>query len=88
MSCLDGVKKTKLILIDKCGNCGRPLKSEWDFCPFCKKRIETLKCIVCNSNIKKHWNFCPHCTSKIGTENDQRQRFDKSNEWLRYVLKQ
>lgn len=77
----------KVILIDSCRNCGRVLKEEWKFCPYCRTQVETCNCPFCREEIKFQWEFCPHCKKVVKNANLNKQTFNEGNEWLRKLLK-
>lgn len=77
----------KVVYINACNVCGRSLKDEWKFCPFCKAGIETSKCLFCGTEIKSNWNYCPHCKNEVKTQRKDKQRVDNCNEWLRETLR-
>ncbi|MDF2522689.1 MAG: hypothetical protein K0R31_330 [Clostridiales bacterium] len=80
-------KADKLVNIDFCNLCGKALKNEWKFCPYCRTPIETCECIFCGQKIRVNWNYCPLCKHEVKVERKNRHRFDKCNEWLRDILK-
>ncbi len=86
---MEYINNGKVIPINKCIFCGKPLKIEWKFCPYCKNetKIETLKCFNCGQDLKTNWNYCPNCKSEVNTELKNRLRADSCNEWLKDILK-
>ena len=81
------VKFSKVIYINNCNHCGKPLKDGWKFCPYCRTPVETFECAFCGQEVSPGWNYCPNCKSEVRTELKNRLRLDKCNEWLRDVLK-
>jgi RNA polymerase subunit RPABC4/transcription elongation factor Spt4/uncharacterized membrane protein YgdD (TMEM256/DUF423 family) len=51
-----------------CGECGREISLEFEFCPFCGNKTERITCKKCGVNISVHHTFCPHCGSRIQRE--------------------
>jgi uncharacterized membrane protein YgdD (TMEM256/DUF423 family)/RNA polymerase subunit RPABC4/transcription elongation factor Spt4 len=51
-----------------CGECGREVSLEFEFCPFCGNKIKKTTCKTCGMNISVHHAFCPHCGSRIQRE--------------------
>lgn len=86
---MENIRKGKVIPINHCNSCGKTLKLEWKFCPYCKNeaKIETLKCFSCGQDLKTNWNYCPNCKSEIKAELNDRLRTDSCNEWLKDILK-
>jgi predicted amidophosphoribosyltransferase len=78
---------SKVIYLATCNYCGKTLKDEWEYCPFCKGKIETITCGYCGQEIKYHWNYCPNCKNEVKTELKNKLRVDKCNEWLKDILK-
>lgn len=76
----------KVVSTKTCRSCGKILREEWNFCPFCETSVEIIKCHSCGKDIKSHWSFCPYCTKEIrGTDSYDRQ-IDMGNEWLINIL--
>lgn len=84
---MENSKSNKVIFINICTHCGKTLKDEWKFCPFCKDPVETFICNYCGQEIRSHWNYCPNCKNEVKTELKNKLRVDKCNEWLRDILK-
>ena len=80
-------KSDKVIYLNSCNYCGKTIKEEWKFCPFCKTQVETFKCAFCSREIKAGWNYCPYCKGEVKPEQKISQRVDKCNEWLRDLFK-
>lgn len=78
-------RNDKIIFIDSCQHCGRVLKEEWKFCPYCKAQVETSDCPFCREEIKVQWEFCPYCINRV--KNLTGEAFEDSNAWLRTILK-
>jgi len=51
-----------------CGECGREISSEFEFCPFCGEEIRKVTCKTCGKKISIQHTFCPYCGSKIQKE--------------------
>lgn len=77
-------EKNKVIELDYCEKCGRGLKDEWKFCPFCKTSVKTVPCPICREEIKSSWQYCPFC--KGNAKNQINKTFNDANDWLRFVL--
>lgn len=86
MDNMENVKSGKIIYINNCIHCGKPIKDEWKFCPYCKTHVETFECTFCGQVIRPAWSYCPHCKNEVRTELENRLRTDKCNEWLRDIL--
>ena len=79
-------KTANVVFLDYCDSCGQVLQEEWDFCPYCRSKVETCDCIFCREKIKVNWNFCPHCQHKATGPNPAGQSFDDGNKWLKTIL--
>ncbi|MBS7656690.1 zinc ribbon domain-containing protein [Candidatus Bathyarchaeota archaeon] len=44
-----------------CGECGKEVSVEFDFCPFCGKPIQKVNCKNCGRKIPTQYTFCPYC---------------------------
>jgi len=84
---LDKNKSERVILIDSCKSCGRVLKEEWRFCPYCNNQVEIITCPFCRKEIKVQWEYCPYCKTKVKGAYLVKKAFDDGNEWLRDILK-
>ena len=52
-----------------CPGCGRPVKHDWQVCPFCHTRLKK-PCLKCGEKLELTWNICPVCaTPQVGYEN-------------------
>jgi RNA polymerase subunit RPABC4/transcription elongation factor Spt4/uncharacterized membrane protein YgdD (TMEM256/DUF423 family) len=51
-----------------CGQCGREISYEFEFCPFCGNKINKIKCKTCGKSISVQNTFCPYCGSKTQNE--------------------
>ena len=78
--------QNKLISTDNCFNCGRVLRDDWFFCPYCHTSLEIEQCTFCKKEIKKHWEYCPHCKNKIKSGYPVTKAYDDANRWLNDVL--
>lgn len=76
-----------VIFIYKCKQCGKTLKGDWNFCPYCKTSVEVLNCYFCSREVRSIWSYCPYCKKELKTDLKNRQSIDKCNEWLRDILK-
>jgi RNA polymerase subunit RPABC4/transcription elongation factor Spt4 len=77
----------KIIHINSCSSCGKVLKDEWGFCPFCKTPVEVFNCHFCKREIRTSWSFCPYCINEVRETDKQAHKVDMGNEWLRSILK-
>jgi predicted amidophosphoribosyltransferase len=84
---VENVKISKVVYINNCNHCGKALRDEWKFCPYCKIQVETFGCSYCGQEIRSIWNYCPNCKNEVKTELKNKQRVDQCNEWLRDILK-
>lgn len=76
----------KVSYINSCSSCGKTLKDEWGFCPFCKTPVEVFNCHNCRREIRTSWKFCPYCTREVKEIHKHVHKVDKGNEWLRSIL--
>ena len=56
-----------------CPGCGRPVKHEWQVCPYCHTRLKKA-CInhTCGELLELSWNLCPFCaTAQVDFEDGQ-----------------
>lgn len=44
----------------RCTGCGRPLRMEFTFCPFCNTSLKRL-CHHCGKALEEGWVNCPYC---------------------------
>ena len=51
-------------LADKCSGCGKPVRAEYHFCPYCKKTLKA-SCPKCYRFSEAGWKFCAFCGSDI-----------------------
>ena len=48
-----------------CQECGEKVEGNFQFCPFCgKKLIKPKICSNCGNKLKENFNFCPECGKK------------------------
>ena len=73
-----------VVVVTTCKSCGRSLKDEWRFCPYCKTPVETASCPFCREEIKPLWEFCPFCKNRVKGISLAVQ---DGNEWLKTILK-
>lgn len=45
-----------------CPGCGRPVKDEWQVCPYCHTKLKK-PCIACDTMLELAWNICPVCAT-------------------------
>ena len=45
-----------------CPGCGRPVKDEWQVCPYCHTKLKK-PCISCDTMLELAWNICPVCAT-------------------------
>jgi RNA polymerase subunit RPABC4/transcription elongation factor Spt4 len=45
-----------------CPGCGRPVKDNWQVCPFCHTKLKKA-CISCGELLDLPWNICPYCAT-------------------------
>ncbi len=43
-----------------CFNCGRPVKPEWQYCPYCETELKH-PCPQCGYLLEPEWKRCPQC---------------------------
>ena len=43
-----------------CHNCGRPVKSDWQYCPYCEAELKR-PCPQCGYLLEPDWKRCPKC---------------------------
>ncbi len=86
---MEYIKSGKVIPINNCSTCGKPLKMEWRYCPYCKNETKSEKsnCLNCGQELRTNWNYCPNCKIEVKTELKNRHRADSCNQWLRDILK-
>jgi len=48
-----------------CGQCGREIPSELEFCPSCGAEKVSPACPVCGGEISAGYSFCPSCGARI-----------------------
>jgi len=50
-----------------CKGCGKPLKPNWEFCPFCKQpvHVKPKKCKKCGEELEEGMVICPVCGKAI-----------------------
>jgi RNA polymerase subunit RPABC4/transcription elongation factor Spt4 len=52
----------------KCKNCEKPLKPNWEFCPYCKQpvHVKPKKCKKCGEELEEGMLICPVCGKDVG----------------------
>ncbi len=50
----------ELELAPSCHNCGRPVKPEWQYCPYCEAELKH-PCPQCGYLLEPGWKRCPQC---------------------------
>jgi len=50
----------ELELAPTCPQCGRPVQSEWQFCPYCEAELKH-PCPQCDYLLEPDWKRCPQC---------------------------
>jgi RNA polymerase subunit RPABC4/transcription elongation factor Spt4 len=45
-----------------CAGCGRPIKDDWQVCPYCHTKLKKL-CVNCGRLLELPWNLCPYCAA-------------------------
>ncbi len=45
-----------------CPGCGRPVKDEWQLCPYCHTKLKK-PCVSCDTMLELAWNICPVCAT-------------------------
>ncbi|MBO4698513.1 zinc ribbon domain-containing protein [bacterium] len=53
----------------RCANCGKAIKKDFDFCPYCGAS-QIKKCPNCGTVLKEDFKFCPKCGEKLVPGND------------------
>lgn len=48
--------------LEKCQNCGKQIKKNYKYCPYCEFALEYCK--NCNEKMEPDWNICPYCGSR------------------------
>ncbi len=51
-----------------CHHCGRPVKPEWQFCPYCEAELKH-PCPQCGYLLEPEWKRCPQCGARVGEAN-------------------
>ena len=74
-----------------CSNCGRELKEDALFCPYCGKSVNSIFfCSNCGGKLEKSEKFCPHCGAKTvmnqGIKSSSVDLLYKLNELKNYLL--
>ena len=54
-----------------CHNCGRPVKPDWQYCPYCEVELKH-PCPQCGYLLEPGWKRCPQCGAPV-SDSDQRQ---------------
>lgn len=55
----------KVIELHSCEHCGKIVRDEWNYCPFCMAGLDEFTCKVCGKKIKADWRYCPHCKNDL-----------------------
>lgn len=76
----------KIIYISVCCGCGRPIEDEWQYCPYCKKKVDFHVCNICSKLIKTNWKYCPFCKTEVLKGKRQGLIFEEGNKWLKDLL--
>jgi len=48
-----------------CHNCGRPVKPDWQYCPYCEAELKH-PCPQCGYLLEPEWKRCPQCGAPAG----------------------
>jgi RNA polymerase subunit RPABC4/transcription elongation factor Spt4 len=59
-----------------CPNCGREVKDDYTFCPFCNAPLKK-SCPSCKREIEPDFVVCPYCGFNLSSETPARQPFTK-----------
>lgn len=51
--------------LNRCENCGEPVKEHWKICPVCEIKLPGLACSGCRSELKPNWKLCPECGQRV-----------------------
>ena len=86
MIVLGNDKNNNIVHVNSCNTCGKVVKEEWGFCPFCKTPVEVFNCHFCGREIRTSWSFCPYCTKEAREVDKKAHKIDQGNEWLRSIL--
>ena len=55
-----------------CHNCGRPVKPDWQYCPYCEAELKH-PCPQCGYLLEPEWKRCPQCGARVGETESQAQ---------------
>jgi uncharacterized OB-fold protein len=47
-----------------CHNCGRPVKPDWQYCPYCEAELKH-PCPQCGYLLEPEWKRCPQCGAPV-----------------------
>ena len=47
-----------------CYNCGRPVHTDWKFCPYCEAELKK-ECPHCGYLLEPEWKRCPQCGEPV-----------------------
>ncbi|WP_159071950.1 MULTISPECIES: zinc ribbon domain-containing protein [unclassified Carboxydocella] len=72
--------------IDTCEKCGKPVREEWNYCPFCKHQPVLTRCPHCLKKVKLRWQYCPFCRANIKGNRTTATINAEANAWLRAIL--
>lgn len=50
-----------------CPSCSRPVKDEFEICPYCGANLRE-KCPSCGKSVEKDWKVCPYCGTNLRNE--------------------
>jgi RNA polymerase subunit RPABC4/transcription elongation factor Spt4 len=58
-----------------CKNCGKPLKPDWDVCPYCQQPLkeepkQQKRCRRCNEELEDDMVICPTCKEPVNEAED------------------
>ncbi len=48
-----------------CSNCKRPVKSEFQVCPYCQEQLGPHRCHACGRIVNDDWSLCPYCRAEL-----------------------
>jgi len=49
---------------DRCINCGKPVKKDFEVCPYCSTSLNVV-CTQCGKKVGLDWRVCPYCKSEL-----------------------
>lgn len=66
----------------RCGQCGQPVRLEFDRCPYCGVRLRG-SCPSCGQSVEADWKLCPHCGQPLAEQDGVRPPVRKKDRiWL------